>query len=249
MKKLLISAGALVVLGIALVFVLVGNLDTIVKGSIEGVGSELLGTPVTVEAVQIILKSGSGTITGLTIANPAGYSAGNAFQMDMIKLGINLGSIGKQPLIIDELDIKSPVVLLEVNDDGSSNLQALMENMENNSAKADKKAVEQQSETKSGQKGEPTRIAFGRLAITGVTVQVGVEGEPSETVVIPDIEKQDLGREAGLTPGEIGTVIVGQIIAGSLENALEKKITEKIEEVTKGFFSDLKDKLTPEKNE
>ena len=241
MKKLLIAAGVLGVLLVILVFVLLGNLDKIVKNSIESVGYELLGTPVSVNSVTIKLKSGSGAISGLSIANPDGFSGGNAFQMDKIKLAIELGSIGKQPLVINELEIKSPVVKLDVNADGSSNLQTLMDNMENNSAKADEEAVEHQPDD---QKGEPMRMSFGRLSITGVTVQVNVAGQAPETVVIPDIQKHDLGKDGGLTPAQLGSIIVGDIISGSLQHALEKKLSEKIEETTKGFIGNLKKKLT-----
>jgi len=236
MKKLLIAMGVLGVLLVVLVFVLLGNLDKIVKGSIEGVGTELLGTPVGVDAVAIELKNGGGTISGLSIANPTGFSAGNAFQMDKIKLGIDLGSIGKQPLVINELEIDSPIVRLDVNEDGSSNLNTLMDNMKNNSTKADEKAAEQQ--------GEPMRMSFERLSITGVTVQVNIAGQPSETVVIPDIEKHNLGKDGGLTPAQLGTIIIGDIISSSLEHALEKKITEKIGEATESFIGNLKKKLS-----
>ena len=242
MKKILIGVAGLVVIVVVAVVLLLGNIDKIVKGALEGIGSELLGVPVTVAAVEINIKSGSGQITGLTIANPAGYE-GNAFQMDMVRLGINLGSLGKQPLIIDELNIKSPVVRLEVKEDGSSNLQALMNNMNKNSATADKKAAEQQSDSKAVPAGEPLRISFGKLAMTGVTVHVTKVDEEPETVVIPDIVRENVGEETGLTPGEVGNVIIGAIINSSLETALKGKITEQVGEATQGFFEGLKDKL------
>jgi len=110
MKKILIGIAAVVTVLVLAIVLLLGNIDKIVQGVLEDVGSELLGVPVKVSSVKIKLKSGSGQITGLTIANPKGYSAKNAFRMDMIRLGLNLGSLGKQPLVVDELNIKNPVV-------------------------------------------------------------------------------------------------------------------------------------------
>jgi hypothetical protein len=247
MKKIII---ALAVLGLLVgigAFFLIGNLDKIVKGALEGVGSELLGVPVAVSAVDLELKSGSGQISGLTVANPAGYKAPKAFQMEMIRLGINLGSLGKQPIVIDELDIKSPVVELEVKEDGSSNLQILLNNIKQNSARADQKAAEEQPKAEGGAKGEPIRMRFNKLAITGVTVNAVVPGQQPQQLVIPDMVLENVGGESGFTPAELGGLILGNIIGRSLEMALEKKLTEKMEEAAKGLFDDLRKKLVPEK--
>ena len=242
MKKILIRIAAVVTVVVLAVVFLLGNIDKIVKGTLEDVGSELLGVPVKVASVEIKLKSGSGQITGLTIANPTGYSAQNAFQMDMIRLGLNLGSLGKQPLVVDELNIKNPVVQLEAKEDGSSNLKTLLDNIDKNSAKADKKAAEQTS-SDTTPKGEPVRISIVNMAITGVTVHVNAPGQEPQKVVIPDIVEENVGNGTGLTPGEIGKLIIGKIISSSLENTIKKSIMKKAGEATKGFFDGLKDKF------
>lgn len=242
MKKILIGIAAVVVLVVLAVVFLLGNLDKIVKGTLENVGSELLDVPVKVASVEIKLKNGSGQIRGLTIANPKGYLAPNAFQMDTIRIGLNLSSLGKQPLVLDELNIKNPVVQLEAKEDGSSNLKTLLDNIDKNSAKADKKAAEQTA-SDATPKGEPVRISIGNLAITGVTVHVNAAGQEPQKVVIPDIVEKNVGNGTGLTPGEIGKLIVGKIISKSLENTIKKSITKKAGEATKGFVEGLKDKF------
>ena len=239
MKKILIGISAIVVVVVLAVVFLLGNIDRIVKGALEDVGSELLGVPVKVASVKIELKSGSGQITGLTIANPTGYSAPNAFQMDMIRLGLNLGSLGKQPIVVDELKVVNPVVQLEVKEDGSSNLKTLQDNIDKNRVKADKKAVKQTS-SDATQKGEPVRISIGKLSMSGVTVHVNAPRQEPQTVVIPDIVEDNVGNESGLTPGEIGKLIVGRIISSSLENTIKKSLLKKAGEATKGFFDGLK---------
>lgn len=244
MKKLLIGLGAVVILIAIALFVLVGNLDKIIKGALEGVGSELLGLPVAVQGVELDLKSGAGQITGLTIANPAGYSAPHAFQMDKIYLGLDLGSLGKQPLVINELRIASPIVELEAKEDGSSNLQTLLDNIEKNSAKTDKKAAEEQSKSEQTDAPEPVRISFKSLSITGVTVNTTVVGQEKQRIVIPDVVKADVGGAEGLTPSEVGSLIIGDIVVQSLKAALKKELSKKAEETTKGFVKGLKEKLT-----
>ena len=239
MRKILIGIPAIVVVVVLAVVLFLGNIDKIVKGALEGVGSELLGVPVKVASVKIELKSGSGQITGLTIANPTGYSAPNAFQMDMIRLGLNLGSLGKQPIVVDELKVVNPVVQLEMKEDGSSNLKTLQDNIDKNIVKADKKAVKQTS-SDATQKGDPVRISIGKLSMTGVTVHVNAPGQEPQTVVIPDIVEDNVGNESGLSPGEIGKLIVGRIISSSLENTIKKSLLKKAGEATKGFFDGFK---------
>ena len=157
----------------------------------------------------------------------------------MIRLGLNLGSLGKQPIVVDELKVVNPVVQLEVKKDGSSNLKTLQDNIDKNRVKADKKAVEQTS-SDATQKGDPVRISIGKLSMTGVTVHVNTPGQEPQTVVIPDIVEDNVGNESGLTPGEIGKLIVGRIISSSLENTIKKSLLKKAGEATKGFFDGLK---------
>lgn len=247
MKKVVIGLAALAVLVVAGVFLLVGNLDKIIKSALEDVGSELLGVPVAVSAVELELKSGAGQITGFSIANPPQYTDKNAFQMDTIRLGIDLGSLGSQPTVIDELTIQSPIIELEVKADGSSNLQTLLDNIKNNGDKADKKAAEKLPEAEGTEKGEPARLRFNKLSITGVTVNAVVAGKEPETVVIPDIVMENVGGEEGITPAEVGKVILGDIIGSSLRAVLERKMTEKVEEAAKGLFENIKTKLAPDK--
>lgn len=243
MKKILIGIAALLIVGAIALYLLVGNLDKILKGAIEGAGSELLGVPVTVASVELDLKSGMGQISGITIANPVGYKAANAFRMDTIRLGLDLSSLRKQPIVIRELNIQSPTVDLEVNEQGGSNMQTLLDNIKQNSAKTDEKAAEEQPSQEETDTKEPVKLSFTKLAITGVTVNGVVPGQEPTQVVLSDIVKENVGGTEGLTPAQVGGVIIGDIAAQSLQAIVEKKLSEKMEEAAQGLFNDLKKKL------
>jgi hypothetical protein len=249
LKKLVIAAAVLAIVVFVGMYLLIGNLDKILKGAIEGVGAELLGVPVTVAEVRLDLKSGVGQINGMRIANPDGFQAANAFQMDTIRLAVDIRSLTSQPLVIDELTISNPVVDLEAKADGTTNLQQLLDNISNNSAKADEKAAAEHPSTEGQQeagKKEPVKLSFKKLAITGVTLNASVPGQDSAQVVIPDTIKENVGGAEGFTPAQVGGVIIGDIVSQSLQAALEKKLTEKVEEAAKGFFDNLKSKLEGE---
>jgi uncharacterized protein involved in outer membrane biogenesis len=235
MKKISIGVLALVVIVALAVTVLLGSLDKIVKNQIEVIGSELLGVKVTVSGVHIDLTSGSGEITGLKIANPAGYKAGQAFDMKLLRLAIKLDSLGKQPLVLSELTIDSPVVNVELLESGKNNLQQLIDNAEQNTGAADAAAAEEQE-------GEPLLMAISKLNISGVTFSLDQPGEEEAPAsgTLPTIAMTSVGGAAGSSPGQIGAVIFkklsGEIIKQTLETKLRESFQEKTSGALKGLF-------------
>ena len=111
-----------------------GRLGMRVEKKIESAGSELTGVPVQVERVELKLMRGMGEIAGLTVANPAGYEAEYAFQMDLSRLNLGVFSLllGVKTIILDELVIDSPVVNFEHNAQGGSNLKEISDNVREN---------------------------------------------------------------------------------------------------------------------
>src|SRR5688572_12656680 len=110
-KKIAIAAALLIVAAIGGgLYYLFTNLDHIVKAAIEKYGSQTTQTSVRVDNVKITLASGTAAISGLSIANPKGFDAKNAFSLGTIETGIDIKSIGKQPLIIDKIIIRKPQV-------------------------------------------------------------------------------------------------------------------------------------------
>ena len=89
MKTLLIIVAILTILIGVVVFYISANLDSIVQGVIEKVGSEALGVDVTVGSVELHLKEGRGTIRDFEITNPPGYGqlAGNELRGAHLGIG------------------------------------------------------------------------------------------------------------------------------------------------------------------
>ena len=116
MKKIILSIILLVVIAIAAgVYYVFTNLDSLVKAAIETHGSEATQTAVRVDKVNIDLASGAAGLSGLSIANPAGYALPNAFTMGEIRAGIDLTSLQEEPYIINEITVLAPRVFVEIN--------------------------------------------------------------------------------------------------------------------------------------
>jgi len=85
----LLVAGLVILFAIAAFWLLVENLDGLVRHAIESSASAATGTPVHVGDVAISLKEGRGSITGLTIANPPGFSGKPLLTVETIDIRLD----------------------------------------------------------------------------------------------------------------------------------------------------------------
>ena len=130
MRKSLIAIVAILVIAIAAaVFYVFSNLDAIVKAAIEQHGSDAVKTSVQVDQVAIKLAEGAAAITGLTVANPEGFSLPQAFSLGEIAIDINLEKTGKEMIAIDAIDIAAPRIYYEINAQRQGSLNVLKENL------------------------------------------------------------------------------------------------------------------------
>jgi len=129
-KYVLIGLGGLFLVLVVFIWQVAANLDSIVAGVIEEVGTETLNTKVSVSAVSINLKEGKAGIGGVTIANPDGYSNANLLEMEGIEVDLDIESLSQDVLVIESIRIQNPQIFFEGNSSGGSNMQTLLDNME-----------------------------------------------------------------------------------------------------------------------
>lgn len=248
MKKVLIVILVLVLLLVGAALLLLGNLDGIVKKQIEAIGTELTGVPVSVGSVALDLKSGTGQISDLRIGNPDGYKAANAFDMKTLRIGIDVGSIMKQPLVLTEVIIDSPVANMEVAESGASNLKDILDNVSANTAKADEKAPAAKAPKEDGDTkadGQPMRIRIDKLLINGVTFNIDTPlEEETRSGTLPTIDRSNIGGSKGATPGEIGKIVIGDLSKQIIKQSAEKKLMETITEKADGLLKGISDAIS-----
>ena len=171
MKKIILIGGLVIVLAVAGgVFYFLTQLNAIVERQIEKIGSQITGTSVSVSSVAIKLKEGSAAINGLIIANPPGYKTDYAFKMDKILMDIDTKEVLKDPIVIDQVLIDSPVVINEFSEVTKSNIL----DIKNNATSGKKKQTKLSSEA--GKKEEkPIHLRIKKLTIRGVTFELDTE--------------------------------------------------------------------------
>lgn len=225
-KKILVAVGIVILVLVAAVLLLVGNLNNIVKGVIEKAGTRATGVAVTVKAVDIKIREGSAAITGLSVANPEGFSAKP--MLDFGKLAVKADF---KTSVINHIKVASPHILFEQKE-STSNFQTLQDNMSKKSEDKPKEEPEQPPA-----EGEPAVIQIDLIEITDaqVTVISDKEDKP-RNVTIPSMEFKDLKGTAeeiskqlmGQLTKQIIKEVAGKAIQGELDKAIDKSIGDKL---------------------
>ena len=69
-------------------------------------------------------------LTGLSVANPAGFSQRNIIDATEVAATIDLSSAMQKRIAITSLEIHEPKILIESTADGKTNLEKLLNNVE-----------------------------------------------------------------------------------------------------------------------
>jgi len=238
MKTVKVLGGIIVGL-IAIVAViayfLLGNLNGIIKGVIEDVGSEVTGTRVSVTGVELELTSGKGRITGLTIDNPPGYSSPYAFKMSDITVGVEPASITKPVIVISEVSINGASLVAEQKGQ-STNLSELLANIEN----ASKKTASEDTEKATQEAASDIRLYMKQFVFAGTEAKIISEVKGDAALNVPDVRRQNIGDpKTGLTPEQLAEALLQAVVkevenavaaylADLAKDAVEQKVREKI---------------------
>ncbi len=213
-RNLFIALGVTLLIGGVGVFFLLQSLDGIVKAAIETQGSAVAGVPVRVDAVSIDLKEGSGTIRGLRVGNPDGFSRSDAIAFGEITLDLDVESLRGEPVAVEVVRIASAAIRLELNDSGGTNLGTIRDHVDT-VAPAPKDAP---------LKGP--RIVIRKLEMESAKLSLDARamgGKESERTV-PDVRLLDVGGSDGSTPDQLGRDVLRAVLRGPLESAVRGEL-------------------------
>jgi hypothetical protein len=225
-KKILIGVAVLVVIIGAGVFYLWSNMDGLIKTAIEKYGTQATQTQVKVDKVKVSPTSGEGAITGLSIANPKGYSAANAFMLGTVSVKVDTSTITKSPIVIREILIDRPQVTYEMGP-GGSNLQTIQAN----ATKSGSSAAAQQKPAATGDKKSEVKLIIENLYVRNGDVaasHAALQGQRVD-VKLPEIHMANIGKaKGGATPEEVASEVIAAIsqqaakaAAGDLNKTLD----------------------------
>lgn len=229
MKKVFIGLAVLiVVLGIML-WRVYANLDVIVGNLIEETGSEVTQTSVKVSGVELDLLAGKAGLTGLTVANPAGFSDPYIFTLETVAVEIDIESLNSNPVIINEILVRQPSVSYEMNADGSSNLDVLKKNVESYSAPGSSAADAKEAQP-SGSKGEEIKLIIRKLAFEGGHLSAVNALTPDKKIEadLPAFHMSNIGQSSGgATSDQIAKAVMNELVSQAA-NAAAKAGVDKL---------------------
>jgi hypothetical protein len=214
-------------------YLLLSNLDGIIKGAVEEVGSNLTQTNVTLDEVKFDLTSGKGQLSGLTIANPEGFDSDYAFRLDNITVAVDLKTLGGPVIVISEVSIVGAKLIAEQKGD-KTNLGVLIKNLEEFSSTTDT------GEAKDTTGPTDVRLMLEKFVFAGTKGTIVVEPFGQKALQLPDIRLNNIGNKTtGLTPEQLADEILQSVIAqvqkavesylaDIAKDAIKKKLEEKM---------------------
>jgi hypothetical protein len=202
MKKLYVIGGVL--LGLGLVGYIIGTffLGSIVKSGVNRYGPKLTQTRVALTEANISPLSGKGSLRGLSVDNPKGWSDGRAFYLGNVSIDLEPFSVFGDHIVINEVSIDQPEFTYERRL-VSSNINDLLKNIE------DFTGGGQTATTKTGQ---PIKFVVKKFRLTNGKATL-VVGQTTIPLLLPPISLDNLGvSEGGITPGQFAAAVMQQVL-------------------------------------
>ena len=241
MKKILLTLLILVVVVVAGgLYYLYSNINNMIVDAVETHAPPITKTDVTLDSSNVSFMSGEGSMSGLTIGNPKGYSSRKLFKLNNIKVAIDLESITKDVIVIKHVDVVTPELTYEQGGKAGSNVQKLVNNIQSSTAEKSGKKGSKKS-TGGGAGESEKKIIIDRLTIRNGKINATMPVlKQWVQVALPTITMKDIGRKkGGATLDEVMKVIMNRVTAvaknaasGPLK-ALKKKVLKEVESKVK----------------
>jgi uncharacterized protein involved in outer membrane biogenesis len=228
---LLGAAGVLLIVLALLLWFVHASLDSIVQTALETHGSRLTGTRVVVEDVDISPQSGEGTLRGLRIENPSGFSRGDAIRFGEVRLRIDASTLMKDPLVIDEVRIEAPYANYEVKPPGKANIDVIRENLERAIPKGAKQAPPA-GEAAPAPEASAHRLVIRKFSFENGSVSADARalGGKQFDTTLPPLRLSNLGGEQGTPADEVGQTVLVAFTRGVARSVAAKGLGKLLEE-------------------
>lgn len=248
MKKLGIALLVILLAVGGFIYVGLSGLDGFIDGQLETQGSKITQTRVNVEQIETQLTNAKVSITGLSIGNPEGYSAQNAFSMNAIRL--DLGTSTQEPYVIEELLIDSPTVLYEVDKQGKANLIVLKENVQSALPQSEKPAESTSKEATPLMRVNNITVKDVRFMLDIAALDFGelpLEKRQYE-MTLPTFYADAIGVPDGIPADQLGAAVVNAMLDNLIKEG-KNKVKDIVAEQAKAKLDEEKDKLAEKAKE
>jgi hypothetical protein len=217
MKKALLYLGLGALLLVLGAYVVMAHfLGSIVKAGVNGFGPKLTQTKVELAGATLSPLTGSGTLTGLTVGNPAGWSDANAFALGRVHVDFQPFSVFGDHIVINEILIDQPEFNYETKI-VASNIKDLLKNIESFAGSGGKEPT--------AKSGKPIKFVVKKFRLTNAKATLGV-GAAAVPVPLPPVSLDNLGvAEGGITADQLAGAIMRNVL-GSIVTGTANALTQ-----------------------
>jgi hypothetical protein len=221
MKKLVVSL-VIAIVGVVIILVVGVTLflDSAIKRGVETFGPKFTGVAIKLDSVHLSPLSGSGSIKGLLVGNPQGFSTPSAISVGAATLSLKPASLLSDKIVIRTVNIQGPEVTYETTLK-KSNLGTILANVQQ--ATGGQKEPSKPQEPSQPAPAKPQKkLEVDEFIITGGKIRVSVTGLGGRTAIVPlpDIHLTNLGTgPEGITAAELTQQVVAAIEANAAKAA------------------------------
>lgn len=210
-RKIVIGVLALLV---ACVLAAVFFFDAIASRVISTAGTHILGVTTTVQSTHLGLFDGKSSLSGLKIAEPAGFGEGSMLSVDSATVTAGLSELMSQDVVLEMIEITGVTIhLVEVNN--KVNLEVVAANVTGSDKTPDPAAKSTGS------------VTIRQLKVTNIKVLVTSDltltGRKPIEVTIPDIVVTDLGTKTPRNDvaAQIATQLMSRLLVAIVQAQIE----------------------------
>ena len=224
MKKVLLVLLVLILLAAIAALYLVSSLDGRVKDTIEENTSRLTESPVEIESVDFSIFTGEGTITGLRVSNPPGFSDNPALILGQIYVRLDMDNLSMDLVPVKLIQADSISIRVEKNGEGKINFQELSANLKNN-----RKGSASEESDFSGWK---PKLKIDRFLLSEGEVALDGFSSESRNLKTPEFVLENLGGPEGAPPEIVGEEILSRIFSQVIKSSVQSGVERWLEKNT-----------------
>lgn len=194
-------------------------LEPLVKGAVHKYGTQIVGTEVNLGGFGFNPLKGEVSVSGLTVANPKGYSTPNLLSLGGVSVKVDPKSLFSNTIIVEDITISKPQITYEMPDFTTSNVMQIQQNVAKNTASnvsAEPAAEEAVAENTAADKGAAKKVVIRRVLVEGGALSALTPLQKDDnalTLEMPAIELTGIGEEKqAMSISESITTIFNKIL-------------------------------------
>lgn len=201
-KKPLVAGGIVAALLVAVLVAVSFFLGSIVKAGVNNYGPKITQTKVHLAAASISPFSGSGTLYGLVVGNPKGWSAADLVSLGRVHVSLDPGSLFGNHIVVKDIDVDAPEFDYETKL-VSSNVGDLLSTVERSTGSSASSAK--------AKNGKAIRVEVRHFRLRNGTVRLGA-GKAAVRIPLPTIELTNIGTgQGGVSPAQVTAEVLRSV--------------------------------------